>query len=532
MRLPVRFFLIRSLRELPKPMAPKHSRTSSSTFPEPAGQTGVIEKSSSQETGRRSAPIINSGNLGRAAARNSAGQAVGRLLIAGARLAIAASIARIYGKIVFAEYSLLIGILTMAEWLLDFGTLDIFVREACREPARLRYLLSVAAASKSIQFPVAFLSLILFLAAMRYPGGILVAAIPAGLSLLFYAGVLTYRIHFRATLTMERDALAELASVVLMIPLIWFPITRTAGLTGLGFSYLISRGAFFILAARLSGSSIRWSPRSAGWRDLKDSFSVSFPIGVAGFIVVVYEALDIILISLLSGVGQVAYYSGAQRFVWPVLTAQAAISATLYPIAASSWTHARHNFNRACQRGLDLILAVGGLAVSTLIAGSAFLLHLLGRDLAAAAPALRILALICLAKAISSTLGPLLYIAGHQTNVLQVVGVAVVAKAVIIASVASRWGYLGVAGGVVACDFVFATLPLVFLVRKFCGYRVQWSVPCKIVASTLASAGIALLLPGSAVVAAIAAPMIYTPLALLTGAAKRSDLEILLRKGE
>jgi O-antigen/teichoic acid export membrane protein len=61
--------------------------------------------------------------------KNATAQGGGRILIALLRLVIAGMIVRVYGTSTFGEYSLVFGILTVAEWVADFGTTEVFVRE-------------------------------------------------------------------------------------------------------------------------------------------------------------------------------------------------------------------------------------------------------------------------------------------------------------------------------------------------------------------------------------------------------------------
>ena len=68
--------------------------------------------------------------------RNTAAQMVGRVAIALLRLAVAAIIVRVFGAGTFGEYALVFGLLAFAEWIVDFGTTELFVREGARDPAR------------------------------------------------------------------------------------------------------------------------------------------------------------------------------------------------------------------------------------------------------------------------------------------------------------------------------------------------------------------------------------------------------------
>src|SRR5271165_1757662 len=127
--------------------------------------------------------------LGRRFVRNSAALAIGWNINAVGRLVAAALVVRTLGVEVFGEYALLVVWLTIAEWILDFGTVEVFVREANQEPAQRSRLVRIFLALKIVQVPVAVLVLAAGLAAMQYSRHILEAGLVASLSLLFTAGV-------------------------------------------------------------------------------------------------------------------------------------------------------------------------------------------------------------------------------------------------------------------------------------------------------------------------------------------------------
>ena len=71
-------------------------------------------------------------------------------------------------------------------------------------------------------------------------GMITVASVP------FYCAINTYRALFVATLTMEREMLAEFMSVVSMLPMTFLVIELDAGLLGLAWSIFAARGVFLV----------------------------------------------------------------------------------------------------------------------------------------------------------------------------------------------------------------------------------------------------------------------------------------------
>lgn len=463
--------------------------------------------------------------------RNTAAQVVGRNFIALGRLVVAGMIVRGFGKGTFGEYSLIFALLSIAEWVLDFGTTEAFVREICREPAQRQRLLRILTVAKIVQIPAAFGVFVAILLALRYPPQIMEAGLVGGAGLVFFGGVLVYRVIFRSNLTMEREVGAELMSVLVMVPLIAMVTSQGGGLTELFACYLISRAVFFGLCFFLGKNHYRPSLQGVTWQDVRWSWRWSSDIGVIGFLVVVNETLDILVLSRLSTFSDLAYYSGAQRFTMPLLTALASIGATLYPVAASYWPRARSQFEQACQLGFDTVMVVAGLAICSMLAGAEFFMGLLGPALVVGAPVLRVLAVLCFVKALSSILGPVLYVVQAQRQVLQLVVVVIVVKASVLAALAPQFGYMGVAFGALVVELLVTAVPLLYLVQRFTGYRVRWSVPIKVAMITVLAAGAPrLLFSATGFPAAVMAPALYLPLAFLSGAARFSDVRRLLKK--
>ena len=469
-------------------------------------------------------------NLGWRVFKNVTSQGAGRILIAMGRLAVAGIIIRSFGRSTFGQYSLVFGILAVAEWLVDFGVTEVFVREICRDRAKTTRLLRIVTATKSVQIAAAYVVLVAVLLALRYPGEIVRAGLVGGAGMILYAGVLVYRVSFKSDLAMERDVAAELLSVLVMVPLIWLACYYRAGLTVLVGCHFVSRGAFLAFAFLFGKNGYRPSVAGVAWPDVRWALRMSAAIGFIGLLVGVYEALDLILLSKLGSLSELAYYSGAQRLIWPVLMALAAIGATLYPVAASYWPHSRADFQKACQRGIDTVVLLAGVAICAVLAGSEFFMGLLGPDVRAGAAVLRVLAVLCFFKAISATLGPVLYVIHAQRYALQFIGVAVLVKAAVIVVLVTRFGYMGVAYGALGVEVCFAVLPCIYVFQRRSQCRVHWLVPLKVAAMiAVAAAAPRLLFSWNGLPAAVTAVAIYTPLAFLTRAVRLGDVLSLLK---
>jgi O-antigen/teichoic acid export membrane protein len=248
-------------------------------------------------------------------------------------------------------------------------------------------------------------------------------------------------------------------------------------------------------------------------------------------LVLVYETVDIFLLSRLAGFADVGYYSGAQRFIWPLLLVQQSIGGTMYSVIASHWPSRPRAFENACQRCFETVLLVGGIPIVAMVAGPYFFMGLLGHRLLVGAPVLRILAVMCLVKAVSSTIGPVLYIVKAQKQVLRFITAALIVKTAVAAVMAYLYGFMGTAAGALAVDIFCVAAPSIYLVQSLTSYRVRWGVPLKVLGSAAVASFVPILLvPQQGLAAAVLAPVIYIFLVFAGGAVRIADLLLLLKR--
>jgi O-antigen/teichoic acid export membrane protein len=485
----------------------------------------VLERDSEQQT-----CAILQGNVGRRVFKNSVAQLAGRIAVALVRFVMVATILRTGGRALFANYSIVLGVLSLGEWLVDFGSTDAFTREVCREPQNATRLMRTLAASKLVQFPIALAVMTVALIAFRYPAVVVQAGIVGAFSLFWFSGVLVYRVIFRSNLRVERDVGSEFISTLVMVLLTMLACRRGLGLVAIFWAYFIARIVYFASCCWFGNRYFRISIQGAKPADVAWSLRIAFAIGVAGFLAVGYEAVDVLLLSRFGSVSDIAFYSGAQKLVSPVLLATAAVASTFYPVFASYWPRDKVRFQQTCQRALEVVLVLAGLAVSPLIAGSGFFMRLLGPQLAEGSPALMGLAILCFLKTVTITLGPILYIVFAQRQLLKMVGLALFVKIVLISLLTRRFGYAAVIGTNILLEIVFAGWA-VWMIHHFTQWRVRWANPLKICAAIFAAAGTPAALRLGGISGAAAALSIYAVIVLAAGLVRVSEVKGLVSRG-
>ena len=129
----------------------------------------------------------------------------------------------------------------------------------------------------------------------------------------------------------------------------------------------------------------------------------------------------------------------------PALLAMTAIGIGFYPVISRAWGYDRDKFENRLQQAFDATLLFGGIVVSGFTAGASFLLGIISPDVLAAAPAFQLIMFASLFKAVAAVVGPVLYIVKAERLAITYFTVGIGIKAVAIALIAPRYGYMGAA---------------------------------------------------------------------------------------
>lgn len=457
--------------------------------------------------------------------KNTAALGIGSNLNALGRLVVLAIIVRSCGTTIFGWYIVLVEILKITEWLIDFGTTEVFVRELSREPSKRERLLRILTATKILHVPAGAAMLVLILLVMQYPPEVTRIGLLGVVALASYAAVVVYRVVYRVDLTMEREVGAEMASVILLIGLTAWVASPDTALVTVFACFLVSRVVFAGLCVLLGNRDYRLSVRGVTVPDIRWALRSTMLIGLIGFLIFIYQSADMLVLSKLGSDLDLAYFSGAQKLAWPLLMMLGAIGTTMYSVVAMHWPHDTASFNRACQRGFDTVFLIGALSVCPMIAAPGWFLGLLGPELVDGADALPVLAVLCLLKAVSMTVGSTLYIVHAQRFVFAFIGAALLVKLPLIILIAPRWGFMGIAYAALIVEVLLVTIPSLYFVWTRTGFFPRWGTALRVGAIGAAAVlGAQALLADRGFLTACLAGVIYLSLVLATRTFTLSEL--------
>jgi len=457
--------------------------------------------------------------------KNAASQVVSRLLLSLGRLVAALLIARNLGTERFGEYALVVYLLVLFEWLVDFGQTDIAVREICQQPGREPVILRALAVLKAMQGLLMFLLLPCVVYALDYPPQIVRAALIGGIGLPFYAAVQVLRTQFKVRMTMEKDALGELGGLVVMLPLTWYACSHDAGVEILVACYMISRLVFLLLLLLLGQVSFH-STDSAGTRaEVLRLVRQALPLGVAGLLVAIYDGLALMILSKTADMTSVAQYAAATRYVFPVIIIVQSLNSAFYPPLSATWRAAPSQFASLQQTVLEVSILVGAAIFCAVYAGAGFLMSLLGPSMGEAAGLLQLLAWVVLARTVTTAMSPLIVVAGRQGKALWLAVASVLLQLAALIVLVPRFGVTGAAIGYLTIELVLGVVPISLIGQYVARVRVQWSAPARLLGSAVFAVGICDMLPFAGTLASgMLAFALFLALAVASGGASPNKL--------
>jgi O-antigen/teichoic acid export membrane protein len=198
------------------------------------------------------------------------------------------------------------------------------------------------------------------------------------------------------------------------------------------------------------------------------------PLGMAGLMVLLYDALAPPLLAALADLRAVALYAAAARFVFPGLIAVQAIGTAYFPLLARAWPHDREALARVQQQALLVSLAVSAPMFAGLHGGAAFLMRLPGPAFAQGAGLLQIMAWLLLARAVTTAMSPLILVARRQGQGMALTAVSLAAQIGALLLLVPRFGVMGAGIGYLAVELLFGTMAVSLMAQRAAGIVLDW----------------------------------------------------------
>jgi O-antigen/teichoic acid export membrane protein len=433
-------------------------------------------------------PAVTASNVStrllRSVVRNAVSLTLGRIVLALLRFGVAIVIVQRAGLGTFGEFALILSFVLVAEWLSDFGLVDIAVRQIASDPARAEATMGAFTVSKAAQGIVAAGVMVMVIALLGYSGQILRSGLIAGGAVILYAWVQVYRVQFRTRMQMGRDVGAEVIAGLVFLLAVWIVTGTDASLEMLALCYVISRAVNLIAAALLAGARPALSFGKDFRAELRVLAIACIPLGFSGLMVSAYDAMDAIALSQWSTSAEVGIFTVAARIVMLAVIVEQALATAVFPLLSRQWARDRESFVRTYQAVLDWGMVAAGALFCAVHAGAFGLGELAKQDPHAIATVLQVLAWAILARVIVTLIGPMVVISGRLHYVVWIQVTIVATKGLALMALAPQ-GALGAAHAYLIAEIGIGLLPAVYFSQRAAGIWLHWLVPLKCVAAAV-----------------------------------------------
>ena len=423
---------------------------------------------------------------------------------------------------------MVMSVIYIGEWLVDFGFTDIAVRNISQNHEQHITVLDAFTAVKVIQAVLAFGLVVFTIYSLGY-SELIPAATVGGLALVFYGGAQIYRVSFRLNLTMYRDMLSETVGVVVMMLLVTVLSLKGATVTELVATHALAR-LIYLLGNMYFGTK-DYRPRYFS-SDKLNIFLLArqaVPLGLAGVLVSCYDSIYPIMISKLLDMEAVAHYTVAIRLVFPIVLVTQVIASVFYTPLTNYWSSDKGKFIGTQQNLMEITFFTSCGLFCLLFVGAEMIVSIFGEEMSETTAILRALSLAILARAVTTTMAIPVIICGGQRKTMWLTLLVVASSMFLVLLLVPLYGVFGAVTTYLIAEILLSAIPVIFISQKLARFRLDWFPIGKFLLATLLAVMIVMLSgAGGTFSGGVFSILLFFALSYLTGGISNRKIKALL----
>lgn len=457
--------------------------------------------------------------------QNIASLVGGRAFISMSRLLIVLIIVRLAGTEVLGQYIVVMSLIYIGEWLVDFGFTDIAVRNISQDHDKKKAVLDAFTLIKILQALLAFAAVVLAIHLLGYPE-LAPAVFIGGAGIAFYGGAQIYRVSCRVDMSMYKDMMSESAGVSLMLVLALLVALGETSVAAFVACYTISRFVYFIV--NLYRGSTVYKPRLKlqYYGNVNLLVRQAAPLGIAGIAVACYDAVIPLVLSKMISMEAVALYSVAIRLVFPIVIVTQAISNVFYTPLSQYYNTDKKLFAATQQNVVEMVILVSCCFFCLLYSSSDFIVSFFGDEMSESARILRALSWAIVAKALGTAMWSPIVICGGQRKTMWLTLAVVVSSAFLVMYLVPIYSINGAIGTFLFVELVVSAGPLIYLSLRMADYSLSWLPVFKFFFAAVAAVMTVSLLPiHGSLVGGIVSLLLFALVTFLVGGASKEKFD-------
>ncbi|MFT6050389.1 MAG: O-antigen/teichoic acid export membrane protein [Halioglobus sp.] len=467
----------------------------------------------------------NSANSNWKLLQNIASLVSGRVFVSMSRLLIVLIIVRVAGTEVLGQYVVVMSILYIGEWLMDFGFTDIAVRNIAQSHDKRKAILDAFSLIKLLQAVLAFGAVILAINLLGYPE-LATAVYIGGAGIVFYGGAQIYRVSCRVDMTMHKDMMSESTGVLVMLILALLLALGEPNVTAFVACYTISRFIYFAVNLVLGSRVYRPKLKADYKGDVNLLLRQAGPLGVAGITVACYDALIPLVLSKMVSMEAVAIYTVAIRLVFPIIMVTHAIVNVFYTPLSNYFHTDKKLFAVTQQNVVEIIVLVSSFFFCLVYSSSDFIVSFFGESMDESARILRALSWAILARALSIAMASPIIICGGQRKTMWITVMVVISSAFLVSYLVPIYGINGAVGTYLFVELVVTAVPVIYLSLRMADYSLSWLPVLKLFLAAVTAVAVVSFLPiNGSLVGGIVSLIIFVLVTFLVGGVSKEKLE-------
>jgi O-antigen/teichoic acid export membrane protein len=371
-------------------------------------------------------------------------QFVAKLLLLVLNALASVAVIRYLGPHGFGDYVFAFSFSTLIGMISELGLSRVAVREMERDEEGAPAILGTTLAAR---VGLAIFCMILaqaVLAILNSRSEIRIAVGVASL-LLVTEALLSVGAVFQVKLAMQYAALVDLVVQALKTGLLFFLISRHAGLVVLIGSWVVAGIVGVVVANVLARSTFKFRLK-VELRRLPGLLKESLPFGIAVLLAISYLKIDSILLAVMRSPREVGIYGAAYKPIEYLMLASAILTLPLFPLLVRWYKVNRERFTVVYRRGMESLLGYGlPICVAFLLLADPLVTALYGPDYAASALPLKLLGVALVFLLFHVWQGLVLLAADRQDVPLKYNLAGLVFNVGLNILLIARFGYLGAA---------------------------------------------------------------------------------------
>jgi len=450
-------------------------------------ETAETREQTEREMAEAEAEVVSaspdhSGAMGDGATKriawNSLVMSVGRLLSYASGLLTTILLTRMLTQSAYGAYTTAFTYMGIVYVFADAGITLIGVREAAREPEKLREWLSTTLSLKLALALLVYGVAVAAIFALPYATDVRAATVMVGVAFFFLTLAGGLDIAYQSRLAMQIPAAADV-SVKLVA------LAAVAALFIYQLRHPVEAAPLFYLAvgitagANLLAFAVRWAglrrllraPLAFTTRDWRRLLALALPMGAATILGQIHYKADVILLGLLRSQADVAVYGVAYKVIDFMLVFCAVFAGMVYPVLARRAEEDREDRARlraALTRVLNTTIALAApAALGTILLAPGILLIVGGGRYESAATVLQLLAVSVIFSFVNMIYTYVIIVQNRQATLIWVSVINITANVALNLYAIPRFSYIGSAAATDITECLGMLLELVVANRLY-----------------------------------------------------------------